>query len=155
MDGSFELLLPEDLDLKAMGFEVAVFEWDGVLYPKDTLSYRFGRNFILTLQEQSNVWLMRSFFPPHFQKIRWHSIEISGDGMDFFFDSLLGSGNEEKDFTLRDLLTWFTQKTKIWMVVYQYQNDGFQWVKKGSVETVILNLEKSVLTDSNGFLVYS
>jgi len=153
MDASFEILLPAEVDLIELGFNVPMFEWQAVKYPQGPPEYFFGRNFHLKASSHDVIGYSKSLLPTEYQIKKWQVIELFGDGLDIYY-GLRFDGNEveEEGFGFLDLLNFLIAKEPLWMFAFGPQFDGFSKICHGRIEDIVNRLADPI-TSLEGFLM--
>lgn len=153
MDAAFEIFLPGEVDLKKLGFGVDSFFWEGLPY-EETLKYKFGANFELNVIGKYDFQVLEREAPKVFHERSWIPINVGGSGMDIFINSLYSLEPEEVNFSLRSLLNTVLGHQKRWAILYSPQYDGFDDIRKGSIENTIELFSDRVTQGGPGFLIY-
>lgn len=154
MDASFEVLVPRGSKFSNMKFEIPYFNWQGVDYPQGLPMCTFGDSFELKFDDNHSIDYGYRALPANMRKIEWELIAISGDGLDDYCGEIFGIAKEKANYTLRDLLQNLLAGIESWAFMYGPQFDGFDISMRGSIDTVMSELENSLRISRRGFMVF-
>jgi hypothetical protein len=153
MDVAFEFLLPDKTDISDLDLKPRQFHWQGVNYSQEPVEASFGSNFILMLTPPTSHII--SELPKKLQKKSWICITVLGKGLDIFRESLLGNAQEEPGRGLKDLTEIILGKNLEWIVAFEPDSDLINEIIEGTLQTVLRNIESSLVVQKKGFVIYS
>ena len=159
MDAFLFFLIRKDADLTPFEFKIPMFMWDGIDYPQGPPECRFGSNFKLRLADENLKGTVKSIIdrlPYHYKKTGWQFIEVIGDGVHIYRDTLYRDNKqEETDYSLRDLINTMLGNKSTWAVGFERNYDDGLPVSEGTIGDVMnemYNCFKGV--SKAGFLLY-
>jgi hypothetical protein len=159
MDAFLFFLIRKDADLTPFEFKIPMFMWDGIDYPQGPPECRFVSIFKLLLGDENLKGIVKSIIdrlPYHYKKTGWQFIEVIGDGVHIYRDTLYrDEKKEETDFSLKDLIYTMLHNKPIWAVGFERDcDDGFQ-VREGDMEDIMIEMYNSLKRINNAdFLLY-
>lgn len=151
-DVAFEFIIPENSQLDSFNFQCKAREWDGVMHEQGLPESNFGKHFKLIKTPVPISHLSR--LPKQLSQTKWVCISVQGDGLEIYGMNLLGEGEEETGFTLKDLIQNLLKWKGPWAVVFEPDYDSELETKQATIDDIIASIKFSLTVNKKGFLYY-
>ena len=153
-----EIFLPVGTDLQSFGFKIPMYRWDGVDYPQGPPECDFGKNFKLKMADKMETGDFTKArikrLPEKYQRTEWQLIDILGEGVDIYRNSLFGLQEEENGYGMKDLINALLQDKPHWVFGCEPQFDEPLKIYHGELKDIMITLELVLKNPENGFLIY-
>jgi hypothetical protein len=145
MDVLFQILLPELSHVEGLERHQAVYSWDGVDYPQEPATYRWGLHVELApdhLQPHIPRFLPENYIDEH-----WVFLEVKGDGLDLLEREVNGEEVDWHGRRLDDLLALTLKSHRRWVLIFELQEDQIDHIYELSAEQCVSKFKANLRRD--------